>query len=146
MTIDPEECRAVVNSRANPLLFVLFVARCLSAAHAVLAEEALHSTLGVNNLLSAGVKGVISRPNIYVQFWLGRANSHNNLTVAVNFSVWIPLGVNIRFSHCSFCGESIQIITFSFQLGLGSRDQGKNNYWLLINPQCPMPHAQCPNV
>ncbi len=107
MTIDPEECRVVVNSRANPLLFLFFVVRCLSATHAVLAEEALHSTLSVNNLLSAGVKWVISRPNIYVQFWLGGAYGHNNLTVAVNFSIWIPFGMNIRFSHCSLWDESI---------------------------------------
>ncbi len=65
MTIDPEKCRVVVNSRANPLLF-LFGAGALFAGHTVFAEEPLNSTLGVDNLLSTSVKWVISRPNIYV--------------------------------------------------------------------------------
>ena len=137
-----------LNSRANPLLFVLIVARCLSAAHAVLAEEALYSAFSVNNLLSAGVKWVISRPNIYMQFWLGRANGHNNLTVAVNFSIWIPLGVNISFSHCSFCDESY--INYNFQVSIGAREWGVGGDKEVGETNapcpCPIPNAQFSNA
>ena len=111
MTIDPADAGSSLTATANRLLFICVV-RALSAAHAIFTEEALHSTLSVNNLLSTSVKWVVPRPNVYVQFWLCRTNGHDNLTVAVNFSVWIPLGMNISFSHCSFCGESISIITF----------------------------------
>jgi hypothetical protein len=42
--------------------------------------------------LSTSVKGVVSRPDIYVQFWLSGAHGHYNFPVAVNLSFWIPLG------------------------------------------------------
>ncbi len=70
MTSDPTTmqgpCGAGIlpaQATANQLLFVF---AALVARHTVFAEEAFHTTLGVNNLLSAGVKGVVTRPYVYV--------------------------------------------------------------------------------
>jgi hypothetical protein len=67
--------------------------------HAVFPQEALNATFGVDNFLRAGEKGMVPRPNIYVKFWFGGTNGHYDLSVAVNFSFGVPLGVNIRFCH-----------------------------------------------
>jgi len=67
--------------------------------HAVLAQKALYATFSVDDFLSAGVKRVVARPNINVQFGLSGANSHNFLAIAEDLSLWVPGRVNIRFSH-----------------------------------------------
>jgi hypothetical protein len=93
LTLDKTWARSQLQDpNSRPKLFIL-------VSHFVLTQEAFHTTFGVNNLLGAGVEGVIARPEVNVQFRLGRTDVSNDFTVTDHFGIGIPLGVNIRLRH-----------------------------------------------
>jgi hypothetical protein len=68
-------------------------------SHSVLAHEPVHTTLGVEDFLGAGIEGVVAAPHIHVELGAGGAGGHHHLSVADHLGIGIPGGMNVGLGH-----------------------------------------------
>ena len=69
------------------------------SAHAVFAHKAIHTTLGVEDLLGTGVEGMVSAPHFDLELGLGGAGGHHHLSIANPLGVGLPGGMDVGLGH-----------------------------------------------
>ena len=69
------------------------------AAHAVLAHEAIHAALGVEDFLGACEERMVSAPDVHMDFGLCGASGHDHFSIADHLGVGIPGGMNVGLGH-----------------------------------------------